>query len=721
MFERRLKVLLWLLGLVTAVWVGRLAQLQALDGDKHRRRAERLLVRPPRYIPCARGAILDRAGRVLAADEPCWDICMDYGLLSGEPDYLRGLARRLGLDPDNPDEAKETSERIDQIWKRVAEQAALPVAELKRRGAAVCLRVEAVRDYVSARSGYRVKVREETLPHPIVAGLDDQQAVAAKIALARLPGVEVRTSTKRRVLDDPSLPHLVGRVGKVSAEDLQSDAFADDDLARLLPADVKGKSGAERLLDDRLRGRRGQVVEDRDGEVLGRTEPRRGQDVALSIDLAVQRRVYEVVGQAVAAYPQATGGSAVILQVATRQVLAMVSYPGYRASELNSRYSELLDDTKGTPLRFRAVANCYAPGSVCKPPALVAALSEGVCEATTTIACAGYLFPELRDRWRCWRPAGVGEPKHHGPMSPEEAIKNSCNIFFYTIGERLGAPRLCEWLGRFGIGRPPGTGLIEERPGVLPTPRWLARHRNRRVTAGDGRNFAIGQGEVSASPLQAANLAATLACGTYRAPTLLRDDAEPRAEQVLPVRPEHWEIVRRGMYRVVNEPGGTAARYISFESDEFDLYGKSGSAEAQRVALAFRVTYADQDELRTEIVRARYLGEARTRFRQHHPDVAREAITACEPIEWWPPPAGTSGRPPSHAWFVGFLKPKDGSGLKPQARVAMAAVIEYGGGGSQVAGPVVADLARVLTDEFPQYLSEDFAEQFTAEHLVASP
>jgi len=721
MFEGRLKALLVLFGLVAVGWVLRLVHLQAVLGGRYHDEAQRLLIRRPQYIPCARGSLLDRSGVELAADEPCWEICVDYGLLSDDPRYLRRLARRMGLDPDNPAERGELSERIGTMWKTVAGLSGLGEAELARRADAIQRRVGTIRDQVTARKGYEVRILDETLAHPIVSELDDQQAVAARLALSGLPGAEVRASTRRRVLEDESLAHLLGRVGRVFAEDLERDPLADDPLARWLPSDTNGRSGAELLVDQRLRGRRGQLIEDRDGHVVQRVEPQRGEDVALSIDAALQRRVYQVMADAVAALQHSTGASAVMLDIPTRQVLALVSYPGYRPSDFEQRYDELLDDSQMTPLRFRAVANTYPPGSVCKPPTLIGALSEGLCDLATTVTCVGYLLPEVRDRWRCWRPAGGTEPHRHGPMLPEEAIKHSCNVFFYTLGERLGAGRLCEWLARFGLGRPPGTGLIEEDAGVLPTPAWLARYRGRSVNPGDGRNFALGQGELMASPLQVANMTATLASGVYRSPTLLLGEPWPREEEVLPVRAEHWEVVRRGMYRVVNEPGGTAQRYVDFRSAQFDLYGKSGSAQTQPVALAFRIAYIRDETEHASVVRARYANEARRRFLQGHPEVSVDAILSCEPTEWWPWPADDAAPTPSHAWFVGFVKPKASPPGKPDARVAIAVLIEYGGSGGQEAGPVVGHLASLLADEFPAYLTGEAARRHPDDKLAARP
>lgn len=722
MFERRLKTLLIFFGLAVVALLVRIAQLQAIHGGDYREKAERLLVRPQQFIPTSRGAVLDRTGRSLAWDEPAWDICVDYGLIEGNATYLRRQAVRHDLDFDDPAERSQLNERNERMWETIARIGGITRDELMLRQNRICGRVLRIKDVVQGGVDYDVVVREERIAHPVVYGLDDQQAVDAKFALAEFGDAHVRVSTVRRAVEHPAWPHLLGWLGRVDPDDLDGDPFADDPFKKLLASGQVGRRGLEQLLESRLRGRRGDLQEDREGRVIRRAEPIAGEDIPLSVDQALQEHIYAILDDAVHPAPDfyATGAAAVVLDVGTREVLALVSYPGYSASDWPAQRTELIEDTKYEPYRFRAVANAYAPGSPCKAVALVGALTEGVIDLGHTETCTGFLFPEVHSAWRCWRPAGSTIPMQHGLMTCEDSIKHSCNIFYYRVGEKLDVSRLTEWLWRFGIGRLPGTGLIEETPGICPTPQWLAANRERRASDGDARNYALGQGEVSVTPLHQANLIATLASGVYQSPTLLLDDASPREHTVLPVRPEHWAAVRRGLWKVVNEAGGTAARDIAFESSEYELCGKSGSAQTQPVPLSYDVTCKVGDTEQTVRVPGRYRRDVEDALTRHFPELKPEYIVSLEPAEWWPYRRTQDRSTPSHAWFVAYMQTRTGGGRPGRPTVAIAVLVEYGGSGGKVAGPIVGQIAQVIHDEYPQYLEPGRAAEVTA-RTVAYP
>jgi penicillin-binding protein 2 len=656
-----------------------------------------------------RGRILDRNGYVLASEEPAWHISVHYGLISEDPDYLEHVARTLKLDP------AQTHERVADLWRQLSRLSGISTDEIELRRHRILRRVELIRRDFERRHGYETTMREEVSLHPIVRDLDDQQQVRVRLALDEMPGVRVESATARRRLDVPSMGHLLGRLGEVDERDLTQDPNRDDPLLRYRAGDQIGKAGLEFAGESMLRGRRGQVVENRDGEVIKRVEPTRGADVVTTLDLPLQQRIYEQLALAVEAHPQASGAAAVILDIESRHILALASYPGFEPSSYRRDFDELAADQVGTPLLWRAVTGRYAPGSIVKPLVLSAAWSTGVVSTDFSVDCRGALFPEHPNRWREWRNHATGHPVHHGLMAGQSAIMHSCQIFFYTLGERLGGRRLCDWYQMAGFGRPAGLGLLEEPTGLVPTPTWLAENRDRRdYLKADGRNYGVGQGELLITPVQAANLAAVYATGAYMPVTLIANDGRERGMWRLPVNDSTWRTIRRGMWQVVNERGGTAFGVVNLDSDQFEICGKSGSAEASTRIVAFEADWTDEDGLqRTEYVPAQTRTQARRRIASMTREPGDEVHNLkLRPTRWWPYPPDPNRPRPSHAWFIGFVQPKSDGSFRTNARpaIAFAVMIEYGGSGGRTAGPVAAEIVRILIEDFPHFItSNDFA------------
>jgi penicillin-binding protein 2 len=351
------------------------------------------------------------------------------------------------------------------------------------------------------------------------------------------------------------------------------------------------------------------------------------------------------------------------------------------------------------PLRFRPVAEHYPPGSTCKAITLVGGLGEGVVTEQERIHCHGHLLAEEPDKFRCWiynQYQTTHDAYNPVGQNAEDAIRNSCNIYFYTVGRRLGVDRICAWFTRFGLGRTQGTGLIEEASGIVPTSRWLAEHRGRdpQVRPADAWNFSIGQGEVSATPLQAANVAATVAAGRWEPVVLVRDEAGNRFGPPPPPSVQFDERVlsplRVGMWRVVNERGGTAWRTKLRRSD-YEMCGKTGSAQASRRVIRKKYILRWPDG-RTEEVTAVSRRDALSGFGEPKPEVIADSIH-----ELFPP---TDVEDPSHAWFIGYTQSAEtGRGDAPRGRVyAFSVIVEFGGSGGRVAGPVAQRIAESLLE-----------------------
>lgn len=689
---------LWLLMAgfaVLAVIVGiRLTYLQVLRSDDYRKQLDDWLILQPDYQPALRGNIHDCRGAILAEDVPSWQVEAYYGVLdskplpkSGRSGYVYYLARRLrrgGQMPiDVPLESTEEAvhQRIAESWQKIADLTGKPTWQLYKTADSIVDRVRTIREAAIQRHGYEADVEEQRQFHPILKDLPADQANQLRLDLAAYPWFRIHTSTSRQYADDPAICHVIGRLAEVP----QADPDSNDDLHARRLGDRTGSSGIEYAAEDLLRGSHGKTQRNRGGDYLVNVEPLRGQDVHLTIDLAQQRWIYEQLGRVVHACPTASGASAVLLDVNTREVRAAVSWPGYTQQDYAEHYDKLAHNGVHRPLRFRALADTFAPGSIVKPVIGLAALASGVVTPTETITCTGYLFPG-KNVFRCWT-TSHGMPGH-GPLTVQEGIVHSCDIVFYTLGRRLGVDRECQWFDLFGLGRSPGTGLLEEARGIVPTSEYLAGKYKRSLSQVElqsfAQNFGIGQGEVMLTPLQAANLAATVATGAWQPPVLLTEQAEASraARRSLPGNAEVWRIIRRGMFGVVNDEAGTAHKYAY--SQGVQIAGKTGTAETEprKVSYTYELKMYDGT---TQMLEVADPTEASDKIAQMGESVVKSGRKS---TKYWPGPPDPEHKP-THAWFMGYAPAHN-----PQ--YALAVLIEYGGGGSAVAAPVSRDIFEYL-------------------------
>ncbi len=710
MFERRVKVLLTIL-LVALIGVAvRLIDLQIIHADEYREQAANALLLAPRSLPFVRGSILDRSGVLLASDEPSWDIKIDYGILAEDDQYFAARVSRFkksgryGADLDDDAVADAFRHEVGEMWRRLAYFSGDGVADLQQRAAGIRDRVTRVREAVAGRRGFDAPVAEERMAHTIVDGLDDQHQIVARAEFESYPWLKIEAVTKRRYQPAECMAHILGQLGPVDAEQILNDPYADDDLRSYRGDERFGVSGVELAAEDLLRGSRGRFRKDRRDQVLEDVKPQAGRDVHLTVRLDLQQRLYELMASSLPALPYSSGASVVVLDVPTREVLALVSYPGYDPNRFRDPdlYNRLRSDAVRMPLRFRAVANRYPPGSIVKPLTCLAGLSSGAITLDSRIECSGYLFPDNPDAGasKCWQVSGTSMRKAHGPINVVQAIEGSCNIFMYTVGSRVGVDALTNFFHIIGFGRRSGMGLREEVEGINPTPSWLNEMQGRAVRPADARLFAIGQGEVAATPLQVANLMATYAAGTCRPVQLIleRDD-HPIWE--LPISPSWWRAIREGLYKVVNSPDGTAYKYARLVNDRYALCGKTGSATAQARPISYRVAYTDeQGRDESVIVPAGSRREARESFAARHPGAKFEAgdVTVHSRFPDRPPAEG--GRH-SHAWFAGYLHRLNASGAPAYdalPRTAFAVLVEYGGSGGRTSGPIARQVAEIIIE-----------------------
>ncbi len=699
MFERRLIGLVILMGLPALVVAVRLIDIQVARTDFYEGLADRMLTRPITYLRAPRGSIRDRDGRPLVEDIPAYDISVHYSILTGESDkYLLGMANALKQRGELPRDMQpasyvpELKTQIAEMWQGLSKITGHPISDFIEAGDRVRQRVEAIARDVERRTGVEQRVREEDELHPILESVDDDTALRVRFELEkhrwmRLPILRVEPGSRRglRVESEPFV-HLLGRIGEASPQRIESDTTADE-LRHLRAGDMVGVSGVEYLGELTLRGTRGRVIESFDRSEVERAEPIRGDDVRLTIDADLQAAAYSILKEAVQHSENPAGGSVVVLDAQTREILALVSYPGYSEDEFDQDYDDLRRDTRRNPLLFRAVRGEYPPGSTCKAITLYGGLESGVITPETAFTCNGPFLASQPNAFRCW--IYNQYRGSHGPQTAVEAIQHSCNIYFFNVAQRLGAPRLCDWFMAFGLGRHPGSGLIEERRGIVPTSEYLRAVQHREHEPADAWNYAIGQGEVNATPLQAANVAATIATGRWAPVRLLLDQPPDSVDEVaFDERPLH--VLRDGMWRVVNQAGGTAgdARLKSVDSV---LCGKTGSAQTVPAVLTSEYTFRDPRE---RIFKATAVSESDARsILTERVDPETLELIGRHAAERFPP-WQDGDHLPSHAWFMGFSQARDTPhGARPAGRcLAISVLVEFGGGGGRVAAPVARDV-----------------------------
>ena len=453
----------------------------------------------------------------------------------------------------------------------------------------------------------RIVLREEVTSH--VIALAPSPAVAERIEQhpAQFPGVEIERVPVRNYPRGDVAAHIVGYLGPASAaadsrEDFVSDEVVSDETAdqAVLDAPV-GVTGIEHAHEARLRGRPGLEVHRRDaaGDLLSKRAMRApvpGGDVRLTIDVALQsfaeqllddvqarRRSSRIHSPSEPAVGNFGGGSILVMDVASGELAACASAPRFDPNDFvrggafwftagEPRRRALSDPNR--VLFHRALDMALPPGSVFKPLVAVALLESDDFDPEAPLVCRGYLRQPNAQRCYLFRRYGVG----HGPLTLADALAQSCNVYFYHHASRLGPQPLVGWAARFGFGQRSGLDLPSEATGNLATPRAVREQRGRPWRTSDTEAMAIGQGTMTATPLQIARMMAALADeGRLVRPRLLADSASNISTPTVALRPRTLAVVREGLRRAVADRAGTAER--AFRGLGVEVAGKTGTAE----------------------------------------------------------------------------------------------------------------------------------------------
>lgn len=511
--------------------LSRLWYLQVVNADDLINQSENNRLR---FVPVAapRGAILDRNGKVLVSNTPSFSVAVIPQDVKDKEQLIDNLARYLNLDRNE----------IETKWN-------------KGQG------------------------RAKYYPLVVASGITRDQMEFLEENRLSLSGVNIEMKPIRAYANGTLASHLLGYLGEVNEEELNSEKYLEYNAG-----DYIGKSGIERAWESYLHGTDGgrQIEVDARGRFL-RTVAESGSSVGntvvLTVDLDIQRAAEQAMGN--------MAGAVVAMDVNTGEILAFSSNPDYDPALFTGRmppdiWKQYLEDERH-PLENKALKGMYPPGSTFKIITAIAGLEEGLINENTTVECNGsYKFGNAT--FRCW------EHKGHGTVNLRRSLRESCDVFYYKLAERLGVNRIAAYAKRFGLGAPMGIGLENEKGGIIPTEQWKLKRFGKKWFAGETLPVGIGQGYVLTTPVQLASMIATVANeGKIYRPQLVKrvvdtdgkvlKEFSPQVAGTTGLKPETYRLVKEGLFAVVNEPRGTGGMARLWE---VKVAGKTGSSQVVR-------------------------------------------------------------------------------------------------------------------------------------------
>lgn len=587
LFKDRLRVAFYVGLALFALLAGRLWYLQIFMGQFYRQESEDNSIRL-KEILAPRGMIRDRFGKIIIDNKP-------HYMVSVVPEDVRDLDALAAFIGDVT--GVDPAVIVQKVKKAPRGQAFLGV--------------------------------------PIKRGLDWQELARLEGQKYRFPGLDIGVDARRSYIYGDIAPHLLGYLSEINQKELD-DFNKDRDDDKYRQGDQVGKSGIERAYESELKGRDGykSVRVDsagRETAELGRVDPQPGHNLNLTFDLDLELYAREVFKGKV--------GVLMAMDPRSGEILAAVNAPSYDPELFSGGIStedwNRLRDDPDHPLENRAIRGLYPPGSTYKIIPAAAALEEGLINERTSVFCSGS-FRFGNRTFRCWKHEG------HGYVSVKDAIKHSCDVFFYTMGDRLGVDKLAEYASHLGLGRATGIDVEGEKSGIVPSTGWKKKRFNQDWWPGETISVAIGQGYNLVTPLQLMTMYGAVAMGgvVYQphlvktiadAEGKLLHEVEPTIIDRIDLKPHTTALLKAGLEAVVNEPGGTA--YLSrLPFADIRMAGKTGTAQV-----------------------VDYKGSER------------------------------SGAQEDHAWFVGFAPVEN-------PEIVAVALVEHGGHGSSAAAPLVKEV-----------------------------
>jgi penicillin-binding protein 2 len=567
----------------------RLFYLQVIDGQELRRLSKNNCIRLQSTDP-SRGMIFDRNGILLVDNRPAFDL--NIVLKDAKP--------------------------IDETVKKLSKYINVPQSELMAK----------IENDKTA-SSYK----------PIILKKDIGRDTLAAIEVRKydLPGVFVDVKPRRHYIEQQMAAHLIGYLSEINADELSSG-----DYPGYTVGDYIGKFGIEKIFEPFLQGKRGgrQVEVNVMGQVvriLKTVDAQPGQNLYLTIDLRIQQKAEALL--------KGVAGAVAAMDPQTGQILALASSPSFDQNIFVDGMShdqwDALISNPLRPLENKAIQGEYPPASTFKVITAIAGLEEGVIDKNTILYCPGY-YKYGNRVYKCWKPAG------HGSINVVKALAESCDVFFYQVGQKLGIDRLSMYAVASGLGSPAGIDLDHEAAGLIPTAEWKKRRTGVDWQGGETLSVAIGQGYDLATPLQMLVFISAVANGgTMYKPLILKSVYSPEGAVILeskkqltgklPVSKQTLQIIKEGLWNVVNDTKGTA--WIA-HVDGLDISGKTGTAQV--------------------------VG------RSNEHGLSEEEL---------------SHRLKSHAWFVAYAPSDD-------PKIAVSVMVEHGGHGSSGAAPIAREIIK---------------------------
>ncbi len=450
-----------------------------------------------------------------------------------------------------------------------------------------------------------------------------------------LPGILIETEAVRHYPFDVECSHIIGYLGYINERELQQPAYE-----AYYPDDLVGRSGIEARYEDLLRGTDGKrqvevnaLGRELNSHVLRKAVP--GDNLVLTIDIDLQSCLYDLLKDKV--------GSAVAVDPRTGDILAMVSTPSFSNNMFATRISrsdwQAINSDPLKPLQNRAIQGQYPPGSTFKVIMAAAALEDQVVTPATKFFCSG-VYRLGNAKFRCWNKYG------HGEVNLSRSLKESCDVYYYNLGSQMSIDRIAHYCSLFGLGRKTGISLSQEKPGFIPTSSWKLQRFHDQWYRGETLSVAIGQGFVLTTPLQMALAYVPVANGgSYFRPRLVKTIENRDGRQLREIKPEgrrlpiknrHLELIRQGLWRVVNERHGTAYK-MRISDTGWEMAGKTGTAQV---------------------------------INQPGPRPKKG-----EEIPW---------KYRDHGWFVAFAPFRD-------PRIVVSVLVEHGGHGGSAAAPIARE------------------------------
>jgi penicillin-binding protein 2 len=567
----------------------RLFYLQISEGENFRWISENNCIRL-QNLPAMRGQIYDKNGNLLVDNRPSFDLAI----------------------------VMKDAHPVDKTIGKLAAYTRIPVNDLKK---AIDL---------NNRGAHYNKV---LLTRDI--GWDTLAPV--EVNKYDLPGIVVNVNSKRHYIHSDSASHILGYLSEINPAELKNGKFAG-----AKSGDLVGKYGVEKAAEQYLRGKPGKQLVEVDARgrvirVLNTEHAISGANVYLTIDSELQQRAEFLM--------QGKTGAVVALEPDTGHVLALVSSPSFDPNAFIGGIShkdwKALVSNPLRPLENKVIQALYPPASTYKIVTAIAGLEENIIDSNTKIYCPGHY--KFGDRiFRCWKKSG------HGSVDVVQALAQSCDVFFYQVGQKLGVDRLARYAIKCGLGKETGIQLEPEAKGLIPTRAWKKKRKGKPWRQGETLSVAIGQGYNLTTPLQMAVLTAAVANGgKILKPHIIREVRGPTGEMIwsaetkgagrLPASVKTLDIVRDGLWHVVNGPRGTA-RIARIENME--ISGKTGTAQV----VSRKKNETGDDRNLPAHLRA-------------------------------------------HAWFVAYAPSQN-------AKIAVVVFVEHGEKGSGTAGPIARDLIK---------------------------